>query len=303
MYRPCSRFKNGGDRELCGVINKLGGFLHYDWGLDLRGYIDKIKESMSESIDHNEEYQEVLELLYSMGVGTLDGNGYRKINKVGNGYSLEMLKGRHTVRDEHDKWMPINKLNTNHSDLAELVTEVFIRSGKSPTMLKFFKDRGVKDFKNVLLKYKESLHKRLDTYFPEKDEIHDFTKNINHMSSVGDGAENYAKGILEKIGFKTIYQGGDGDFMDMIYGIDLIMEWKGKNYLIQVKNKHKQIVDLFSHKKNEKYYKYISLYVSKRDNEEGIVIIDRAETTHLLDGNGKTVSKTTKDGQVQPKKT
>ena len=56
-------------------------------------------------------------------------------------------------------------------------------------------------------------------------------------SAAGEIAEDKVRQMLESKGCKTLYQGGDGDFIDMIYGIDLIVSKNNKIYTVQVKNK------------------------------------------------------------------
>ena len=43
--------------------------------------------------------------------------------------------------------------------------------------------------------------------------------------------------MLEKEGYTTLYEGGNGDFIDMKYGVDLIVEKYGDISLVQVKSK------------------------------------------------------------------
>ena len=50
-----------------------------------------------------------------------------------------------------------------------------------------------------------------------------YVKNINYRSKIGEDAENNVKNKLEEKGFELLYQGGEGDLIDMTFGVDLIM--------------------------------------------------------------------------------
>ena len=52
---------------------------------------------------------------------------------------------------------------------------------------------------------------------------YDYVKNINYRSKIGEDAENNVKNKLEEKGFELLYQGGEGDLIDMTFGVDLIM--------------------------------------------------------------------------------
>jgi hypothetical protein len=65
---------------------------------------------------------------------------------------------------------------------------------------------------------------------------------------------------------RTLYTGGHGDFIDMLYGIDLIMDYKGKNYLVQVKNTEDQAL------KSAEYTRYRKLDYFIAPTNFGIII-------------------------------
>jgi hypothetical protein len=63
-----------------------------------------------------------------------------------------------------------------------------------------------------------------------------YTNNITRNSKIGEDNENKIKSKLEKNGFEILYQGGDGDFIDMIFGADLIISREDYGILlVQVK--------------------------------------------------------------------
>ena len=88
-------------------------------------------------------------------------------------------------------------------------------------------------------------------YFKNSEELNDYTKNIKRTSAVGEESENKVKEVLEKLGFKSDYEGGNGDLIDMVFGTDLIMSSpEHGTKTIQVKNSE------YSWDKKDKY-KYV----------------------------------------------
>ena len=179
------------------------------------------------------------------------------------------------VKDENGEWHYVNKLNTNWSDLAELLTTLFIKgdmigelSTKNVTELKNYllglRQKEVKDIK------KSNLFRLFKKYF-DIEEYKDFTLNTQKNTAIGDEIEDLALELLEKKGFKLIYNGRNGNFIDMKYGIDMIMELEGQIFLIQVKSK------AAAAKKAMDYptYKHIDLFVGESPNQNGVIIYDR----------------------------
>ncbi len=101
---------------------------------------------------------------------------------------------------------------------------------------------------------------------------------------MGEKAENDVRNILEEYGMETLYQGGDGDFIDMIFGTDLIMSDGGKTVTIQVKSKENQAKsDLSSWK-----YKKVDFLVAPTDN--GIIMFGHNGIETKIDANGNLIS-------------
>jgi hypothetical protein len=287
MYETCGKY-SGNNKYLCIGLNNLKSWLHSGYGLSMHNYIDDRLKKISNKINYNKQYQEILEILFNMGVGKDDKD--KRIHKTKYGYFLPRLKEVYKVVDENGNWVPINKLNTNYSDLAELITELFIRNGESKDIYDYLIKHDINEFKSMLKKRKQDIYKLLDKHFLETEELHDFTKNIIFNSKIGSEAENYVKDVLLKKGFNLIYQGGDGDLIDMLYGIDLVMSWKGTNYLIQVKNSPSVLDGLLKEPK----YKWVNLFCSPlNENGEnyGIKIIEKkSKTTHFLGEDGKKLT-------------
>jgi hypothetical protein len=134
----------------------------------------------------------------------------------------------------NNEWQPINKLNTNYSDLAEMITDMLYRGGESA---KPIIDDINKNPKEGLLKIKPFIGGLVNKYFSNPEVLNDYTKNIQRSTMIGENAEDEVKSKLEEMGFKTEYSGGNGDLIDMSFGTDLIMTSpKYGTKTIQVKN-------------------------------------------------------------------
>lgn len=274
-YVKCSHFKNKDENELCLKIESLKSFLFEDYGLGLKKIINSKLNKMMSPKDVNQEYQEPLKLLYDTKKYN-NPQSYDYIYEIDGEYKNNNLKSVNRVFNDEGKFDYINKLNTNYIDLAELLTELFIRGN----MVQTLNSKNELGIKNYLLSIKDKLERVLDKYI-DLGEYKSFVRNTSYLSQVGEKAENDVKNILEKYGMKTLYQGGDGDFIDMLFGTDLIMSDGGKTVTIQVKNRENQAKsDLKSWK-----YKKVDFLVAPTDT--GIIMFDHMGGETKIDTNGK----------------
>ena len=268
-YNRCSHF-SGEDKELCLKIDTLKTFLVYDLGL--KNIIEGLLNTIKEVKDINDEYQEPLELLYNTGQ-------YPDIKFVDGRYTHTRLMNTGIVRDEKGEYHYVNKLNTNYSDLAELITQLFVKGGKVSEL----NSKNIDGLKAYLLSIKPSMKRLVEKYF-KADELKEFVINTKYFTYLGDDAENKVLEVLEKFGMTKLYQGSNGDFIDMLFGIDLIMEYNGKTYTIQVKSKENA---LYSAMKNS-YYSRINYFAAPTTNG-GIVIINKSGKKTYLDFNDSVI--------------
>ena len=129
------------------------------------------------------------------------------------------------------------------------------------------------EFGLVVNEYKAKL-----TWKYIKSEIMDWCTNTLHKM--------FTKLIndLESIGIKTLYTGGHGDFIDMLYGVDLIMDYKGKNYLVQVKNTEDQAL------KSAEYPRYRKLDYFAAPTNFGIIIKNKDGRITKLNQEGEVIN-------------
>jgi hypothetical protein len=275
-YKLCSHYDNSPkDKELCVRLNNLGQFLYKQLGL--RKIIDEKLKLLGVVDDLNQKYQKPLAILYSTGK-------FDNIKYEDGVYTLDILKDRFMVYNQSGEWDFINKLNTNYSDLAELLTELFIRGGVN-TKLHNKNELGLK---NYLYSIKNKLDRVLDKYF-KIDEYRDFVRNIKDRSEIGEKSEDDVLDVLQKFGMSLLYQGGNGDYIDMIFGADLIMEYKGGIYLFQVKSTETQMLKSSEDSK----YKKIDYFASP--TKLGIVIKSRKGKITNIDFDGKIIDESEKE--------
>jgi hypothetical protein len=166
-----------------------------------------------------------------VGVNILKSNG--KINESRYQSFLKLLSERKLIYtddegkiDPNGKWHPVNKLNTNFSDLADLLTELLIRSYNSGNVVsknilqRVIGNTSDEECKKILLKHKHKFQQLFDSYLVSPNELLKFTKNIKVNSGYGETLENNIINRLKDIGYNLLYQGGDGDFIDMIFSVD-----------------------------------------------------------------------------------
>jgi len=124
---------------------------------------------------------------------------------------------------ENGEWHLVNKLNTNYSDLADLLSDLILKGKDSnPEKGQLIYDSIIQDPKGGLLRLKPFLKKLLLKYFPTLEDYKSHTKFAKEMSEIGERSEDRIRDILIDVGFEIKYQGGNGDFIDMLFGTDLI---------------------------------------------------------------------------------
>lgn len=224
-YNECERFSKQ-KMLVCKKIASLKSWIHKDDGLGLKNIINKKIDSLKTDVPDGLRQQFIngAELLNSLGKIDNRQKDYFINNKVGSS-KLVYLNG---------EWMPINKLNTNYSDLSEMMTDLIYKGGDKA---KPFIDAIMENPIDGLTKIKPYIGKLVDKYFSDPSVLSDYTRNIQRSSDIGETAENEVKEKLEEMGFKSEYSGGNGDLIDMTFGTDLIMTSpKYGTKTIQVKN-------------------------------------------------------------------
>jgi hypothetical protein len=212
QYSGCTRFS--GDEEkhkLCRRIISTQGWLSKHHNYNLQDVIDEILEPIKSPYTEEQKNKFVkgAKLLFDLG----------KISKGRLYYFIEDNIKNSKLVLINGEWHPVNKLNTNYADLAELITDLLYKSERSLPIRK----KILQNPKEGLMMIKPKIKKLLEKYFKDPTLYYDYVKNINYRSKIGEDAENNVKNKLEEKGFELLYQGGEGDLIDMTFGVDLIM--------------------------------------------------------------------------------
>ncbi len=274
-YKCCERFY-GNEKLVCDNIRKLGSWLgDYD-GLNMKDIVNKLLEDDKQCEDMNPKYQKPMGYLYKTGI-------VKDIIKKSDGtYYTKKLNNCCLVKDENGEWDYVNKLNTNYNDLSELLTTLFLKGGKIDELTKL----NVAEIKTYLLNLRKNnvLLKLFMKYFTI-DEYRDFTYNTKGNTVRGDYVEDLTKQMLEKEGYTTLYEGGNGDFIDMKYGVDLIVEKDGDISLVQVKSR--AVTAKYSTTKDS--YRYINIFAGESPDGNGITMYHRENGVITVSTIGKDV--------------
>jgi hypothetical protein len=247
------------DYTIVNKIESLKKFIVYDLGL--KEIIDKRIKSLSIQKDVNDDYQNPLEILALTGK-------YPEIKYINGRWETEIFKYTNKVLDDEGKYHPVNKLNTNYSDLANLLYDIIKSLGKESEI----KDINVNELKDWLINFtkENDLNSIINSF-----DIKKYTYSNRKRSEVGEAAENFVSDYFQDIGFTLLYQGGDGDFIDMRFGIDLIMRYKERVVTIQVKKSEIDAKSSFLEKKYNRIDYYCSPKLVTEMDENGFEIINK----------------------------
>jgi hypothetical protein len=231
--------REGNHESIFNSLNKLKSWLSRNDGLGLQSIIDNILDEIKTNIGEDDIEK------YIMGANILKDNG--KINDYTYNRFLESLLSKRLVYIDGE-WHPVNKLNTNFSDLAKLLTDFLFlsknngRPAATEIINTISNTENEDDIKKVLLKYKDNLSGLFSQYLKSPNELLDYTSNIRRNSEWGEKIENEVADTIGSIpGYELLYQGGDGDFIDMVFSTDLIFKSsRGEVKTIQVKSSEGQ---------------------------------------------------------------
>ena len=220
-------------------INKLKSWLSRSDGLGLQSVIGDMLESLKTNVS-DEEIQK-----YTMGADILRSTG--KISDSAYNKFINDLPNKNLVYVD-GKWHPVNKLNTNYSDLAKLLTDLLYQSKNNgrPAATEIINTINSTDdeneIKNSLSMYKSVMGGLFNQYIKSPQELLGYTDNIKKNSEWGERIENeVANKLLSIPGYELLYQGGDGDFVDMVFSTDLIFKSpRNEVKTIQVKSSEAQ---------------------------------------------------------------
>lgn len=147
---------------------------------------------------------------------------------------LKDLPNKYLVYDENNKWDCINKLNTNRSDSAVLIADVIERSRKYDLRKMYVEitKPNYDPLKELLNDMSKNPNFIWSEFLKNKER---YTTNIVKNSREGEIIENFVIDEYIKMGYEIIYKGGDGDLIDMEFGVDIIVKKDNVYNFVQVK--------------------------------------------------------------------
>lgn len=239
-------------KDVLSKLNNLKYWLYDSNGLGLQKIIEDNLTDIKSGISQEDMDK------YTRGVDLLRDNG--KISDRVRENFINNLSSRKLVYVD-GKWHPVNKLNTNYSDIAELLTDLLFES-LDDNQYEFPKEiiefivntNNESEIKNILSKYKQDIPKLFESYLKTPEKLLTYTKNIIRNSAYGAKMEDDVLDKLKSMGYTEEYKGGDGDFIDMIFSTDLIVKTpRGEIKTIQVKSTESQGIKFIQDQKNGKH--------------------------------------------------
>ena len=243
--------------EIRKKINNLRAFLHSDNGLGLKKLVNDIQDEIKSPMS-NEEKENSKEWLLKL----------KNANKINSWYYNKLLEELENFKrvEVNGRWHHSNKINTNYTLLSELVTDILFEQGRNDILQQISEENNPTRLKDILKKYKNDIQDEFGNMFDGHNLIDIADKKLGVTDRIGLATENKAVKWIEsdKWGGTVVRQGGDGDFIDMKLGIDLIVEFKGKLYTVQVKTGVGQKEDFIKRYLNGSYKSVdILMYLDK----------------------------------------
>lgn len=129
------------------------------------------------------------------------------------------------IRDNNGNWDFLSKVNTNYQDIADILVYI-IEIGYNRGAPVYY-ESVMENPKVGLLSLKPILKRLIHKFFIENgngiNNFRNFSNNSRFLSNIGDRSEDKIADYLESKGFTIIYRGGNGDFIDMLFGVDMIV--------------------------------------------------------------------------------
>ena len=154
-------------------------------------------------------------------------------------YFYSKIIGKHGfILDDNGNWSPINKLTGNYTQFREIILNLFKKYKNSPDIIQMYHEivNGNKNIYDILNKdtFIDILKKDIGDDISKWSE--DNSKVTVRHSGMGSEVEKRFKNILISKNIPILYEGGDGDLIDIEFSIDFIIDLDGKIVTVQCKN-------------------------------------------------------------------
>ena len=228
VERPCSKFDRSSDSyKFCILINSP------EYIKMTRPLVDKVLDHKKKkwrevtSPDKQKSIEDILDIIEEARP-----KAKQTVERV-----REKLDSLGFIYDEEDQWDYINKLNTNYSDTATFITDLVEEFSDYP-LIELYKEIQRGNMTNFNDLIKQALNAPQSVYDQLVDDPTDkfkYTRMAKFYTAKGDAVEDVIQKLMEDNGWTTIHRGGNGDPIDTLLGIDLIVEKNGEYNFIQSK--------------------------------------------------------------------
>ena len=137
------------------------------------------------------------------------------------------------VYDSNGDWSPINKLNTNYSDLAVFITDIFQRKHCLCVIYNEIKNNNMSSLHNLIKVMNERPTDIYNVFL--KGKYDNYVVSNRRNTILGNDSEEYTIDTMTNLGYNLIYQASEGSPIDTKLGVDLIFEKNGDIFRVQVK--------------------------------------------------------------------
>ena len=163
-----------------------------------------------------------------------DGNVLKRYFNFSND-EIDKLMSIKMIYDDNGDWMPINKLNTNYSDLSVLVVDILV--GEGECICKIIEDFKQSD-KTVILDLANRMVEDPEYFYQTylKGNFDKYVENNRRNTLKGNESEMLVVNELIKLGYKLIFMADEGSPIDTKLSVDIIMEKNGEFFKFQVKS-------------------------------------------------------------------
>jgi hypothetical protein len=215
--------------NLVKLIGELDNFRFVTYTLGMKDVIDTYLNPHEEIINFNSDkkYQEPLSWLHSTGKYP-EILEYKSSSGTSTFWSKKLITRSVLSKG---KWHPINKLNTNSFDQAELLLDLIKAEGHLESIITA--SRNISFLKSLLIEF-VSNNDILGLIKKHGFRLSNYLNHIKKLSKLGEISEATISKLLEDKNYQ-IHKGGDGDPIDMTFGIDIIAKKGDDIFTIQVK--------------------------------------------------------------------
>lgn len=209
--------------------------------LNYKDTMRTVLNNFYKNLNLNPDYQYPLSLLFKT----------RKypIEQRQDGYYSELLSSVPLVLTDDEKYDYLSKLDTNKYATSDLLTDFIVMTRRYNDFM------AAEDKLQYLDSIKDDFIKEFDICF-DRNSLQKYLGTIVETSKIGSEIENRLINVLKEGGVKILYQGGDGDPIDIKFGVDLIISVQGFILTVQVKPNYKNLMEALKNK----YYRRINIF-------------------------------------------